>query len=76
MAILLTMELNEDSVLRKESTRGIELVIADAALWTGVAMILISETFLFAASRAASTIEGSSALILSDGVSWFEDGTP
>ena len=69
VAILSTTKVNKDSVLRKEeikSTRGIglsALLIADAALWTGVAMILISETSLLAASRAASTIERSSALI-------------
>jgi len=69
VAILSTTELNEDSVLRKEeikSTRGIGLsafVIADAALWTGVAMTFISETSLLAAWRAASTTERSSASI-------------
>ena len=67
VAILSTTELNEDSVLRKEemkSTRGIglsALLIADATLWTGAAMTLISETFLFAASRAVSTVARSSA---------------
>jgi hypothetical protein len=73
VAILSTTELNEDSVLRKEeikSTRGIELsalLIADASLWTGAAMTLMSEAALLASSRAASTVARSGALIWSDG---------
>ena len=64
-----TTELNEESVLRKEeikSTRGIglsALLIADAALWIGAAMTLISEAALLASSRAASTAARSGALI-------------
>jgi hypothetical protein len=83
VAIFPTTELNEASVLRKEeikSTRGIRLsalLMADAALWTGAAMTLISEAALLASSRAASTVARSGALIWSDGVSLWgaSDGT-
>ena len=80
MAILSTIELNEDSVLRKLEIRGIGLsasMIAEAALWTGAAMTLISEAALLASSRAASTVARSGALISSSGVSLWgvSDGT-
>ena len=73
VAILSTTELNETSVLRKEeieSTRGIglsALLVADAALWTGAVMTLMSDAAPLASSRAASTVARSGALIWSDG---------
>ena len=78
VAILSTIELNKDSILRKEEMElawPIELsmlLIADATLWTSAAMTLISEAALLASSQAMSMVAKSAALIWLEGVSLWD----
>ena len=77
VAILSATALNFSNAVRNEeiqSTRTIGLSSANATLWIGAAIVLISELAFFAASRAASTVKTSWVLSLWVGpVSWFID---
>ena len=77
VAILSATALNFSNAVRNEeiqSTRTIGLSSANATLWIGAAIVLISELAFFAASRAASTVKMSWVLSLWVGpVSWFID---
>ena len=76
VAILSATALNFFNVLRNEEIQsarliGSVLLTADAALWTGTPIMLISAMAFFAASRAASAVVTSGVSSWSDEVSCY-----